>query len=213
VEAYDALSLSPATVVARVLASHRTSAFRISSATASAVFAASSASRVLMFGSRKKAICASLRRRVRFRRPLAGVSSRLERLCPRRGGHAGAVRASVVGCRFDDCEGRGRCKGSRASDRRKDFSQCMQQSATRSTSNVILHRQERTERFGPRRCRHGTKSSPRREPDVPAELLRALFGNVTKPARRFAELRPQRRSGCRHRPTRFGDRHATALYP
>ena len=26
------------------------------------------------------------------------------------------------------------------------------------------------------------KSSPRREPDVPAELLRALFGNVTKPA-------------------------------
>jgi hypothetical protein len=31
--------------------------------------------------------------------------------------------------------------------------------------------------------------------------------------RRFAELRPQRRSGCRHRPTRFGDRHATSLYP
>src|ERR1700731_4351364 len=79
-------------------------------------------------------------------------------------------------------EGRGRCKGSRASDRRKDFSQCMQQSTTPSTSNVILHRQERTERFGPRRCRHGTKSSPRREPDVPAELLRALFGNVTKPS-------------------------------
>src|ERR1700724_1139982 len=78
-------------------------------------------------------------------------------------------------------EGRGRCKGSRASDRRKDFSQCMQQSTTPSTSNVILHRQECTERFGPRRCRHGTKSSPRREPDVPAELLRALFGNVTKP--------------------------------
>ena len=25
------------------------------------------------------------------------------------------------------------------------------------------------------------KSSPWREPDVPAELLRALFGNVTKP--------------------------------
>ena len=78
-------------------------------------------------------------------------------------------------------EGRGRCKGSRASGRRKDFSQCMQQSTTPSTSNVILHRQERTEPFGPQRCRHGTKSSPRREPDVPAELLRALFGNVTKP--------------------------------
>src|SRR3979411_2958858 len=79
-------------------------------------------------------------------------------------------------------EGRGRCKGSRASGRRKDFFQCMQQSTTPSTSNVILHRQERTEPFGPRRCRHGTKSSPRREPDVPAEFLRVLFGNVTKPS-------------------------------
>jgi hypothetical protein len=35
-------------------------------------------------------------------------------------------------------EGRGRCKGSRASGRRKDFSQCMQQSTTPSTSNVII---------------------------------------------------------------------------
>jgi transposase-like protein len=85
-------------------------------------------------------------------------------------------------------EGRGRCKGSRAWGRRKDFSQCMQQSTTPSTSNVILHRQERTEPFGPQRCRHGTKSSPRREPDVPAELLRALFGNVTKPRRPIMPL-------------------------
>src|SRR5580704_7178277 len=45
-------------------------------------------------------------------------------------------------------EGRGRCKGSRVSGRRKDFSQCMQQSTTPSTSNVILHRQERTELSG-----------------------------------------------------------------
>src|SRR3984893_14930354 len=80
-------------------------------------------------------------------------------------------------------EGRGRCKGSRASGRRKDFSP-----TTPSTSNVILHRQERTEPFGPQRCRHGTKSSPRREPDVPAELLRALFGNVTKPRRPIMPL-------------------------
>ena len=36
-------------------------------------------------------------------------------------------------------EERGRCKGSRASGRRKDFSQCMQQSTTPSTSNVISH--------------------------------------------------------------------------
>jgi hypothetical protein len=48
VEAYDAFSLSLITVVARMLASHPTSASRNSSATASAVFAASNASRVLM---------------------------------------------------------------------------------------------------------------------------------------------------------------------
>jgi hypothetical protein len=72
-----------------------------------------------------------------------------------------------------------RCKVLRALGQRKDFSQCMQQST--NTFNVISHRQERTEPFGPRRCRHGTKSSPRREADVPAELLRALFTNVTKP--------------------------------
>src|SRR5208282_5794330 len=74
-----------------------------------------------------------------------------------------------------------RCKALRALGQRKDFSQYMQQSTTHSTSNVISHRQERTEPFGPRRCRHGTKSSPQREADVPAELLHALFGNVKKP--------------------------------
>ena len=62
VAAYDAFSLSSMTDVARVPASQRNSAFRISSATALAVFAASSASRVMMHGSRKYAICASLRR-------------------------------------------------------------------------------------------------------------------------------------------------------
>ena len=39
--------------------------------------------------------------------------------------------------------------------------------------------------FGPRRCRHGTKSSPRCEPDMPAQLLRALFGNLTEPKEGF----------------------------
>jgi hypothetical protein len=43
VEAYDAFSLSPITVVARVPASQLTSASRVSSATASAVFASSNA--------------------------------------------------------------------------------------------------------------------------------------------------------------------------
>jgi putative transposase len=54
-------------------------------------------------------------------------------------------------------------QGSRAPGQRKDFSQCLRQSTTPSTSNVISHRQERIEPFGPRRCRHGTTSSPRHD--------------------------------------------------
>jgi hypothetical protein len=50
---YDAFNLSPITVVADMPASRRTSVSRISSATASAVFAASNALRVLMLGWRK----------------------------------------------------------------------------------------------------------------------------------------------------------------
>jgi hypothetical protein len=73
-----------------------------------------------------------------------------------------------------------RCKVSRAWDPR-NFSQYMQQPTTLSTSSAISPQQGRTEPSGHRRCRHGTQSSPRREPDMPAELLRALFGNVTKP--------------------------------
>ena len=78
-------------------------------------------------------------------------------------------------------EGRGRCKGSRAWDPRKDFSQCMQQPRTPSTSSAISPQQERTEPSGHRPCIHGTKSSLRREPNGPGDLLRALFGNVTEP--------------------------------
>ena len=63
-------------------------------------------------------------------------------------------------------EGNARCKGSRAWDPRKDFSQCMQQPTTHSTSNVISPQQERTEPSGHRPCRRGAKSSPRREPDT-----------------------------------------------
>ncbi len=79
-------------------------------------------------------------------------------------------------------EGRGRCKGSRAWDPRKDFSRCKQQHKIPSTSNVILPQQERTEPSGHRPCRHGAKSSLRREPDVPGDLLRAILGNVTEPS-------------------------------
>ena len=78
-------------------------------------------------------------------------------------------------------EGRGRCKGSRAWDPRKDFSQCMRQPIILSTSSAISPQQERTEPSGHRPCRHGVKSSLRREPDVSGDLLRAIFGNVTEP--------------------------------
>ena len=79
-------------------------------------------------------------------------------------------------------EGRGRCKGSRAWDPRKDFSQYMQQPIILSTFSAISPQQERTEPSGHRPCRRGMKSSLRREPDVPGDLLRAIFGNVTEPA-------------------------------
>jgi hypothetical protein len=76
-----------------------------------------------------------------------------------------------------------RCKVLRAWDPRKDFSQCMPQPTTSSTSSAISPQQERTEPSGHRPCRRGTTSSLQREPDVPRDLLRALFGNVTKPWR------------------------------
>src|SRR5664279_3111311 len=56
-----------------------------------------------------------------------------------------------------------RCKVSRAPGQRKDFSQCMPQPTTSSTSSAILPQQERTEPSARRRCRHGTKSSLQRE--------------------------------------------------
>jgi len=78
-------------------------------------------------------------------------------------------------------EGREKCKGSRAWDPRKDFSQCMQQHKILSTSSAISPQQERTEPSGNRPCRRGVKSSLPREPDVPGDLLRAIFSNVTEP--------------------------------
>ena len=59
----------------------------------------------------------------------------------------------------------------------------MQQYKIPSTSSAISPQQERTEPSGHRPCRHGVKSSLRREPDVPGDLLRAIFGNVTKPSK------------------------------
>ena len=65
----------------------------------------------------------------------------------------------------------------------KNFSQPTQPLTTLSTSNATSRPQKRTEPSGPRRCRRGATSSLRREPNVPADLLCALFGNVTVPPR------------------------------
>src|SRR5476651_2051710 len=73
-----------------------------------------------------------------------------------------------------------RCRVSRVRVQPKDFSQRMRPLTTLSTSNAISPQQEHTEPSGPRRCRRGAKSSLR-EPNMPADLLRALFGNVTVP--------------------------------
>jgi hypothetical protein len=73
-----------------------------------------------------------------------------------------------------------RCKGSRAPGQRKDFSQCMRQSTTHSTSNATSSQAKRTEPSGPRRCRHGTKPSPRRD-FSDAKFLHQISYNVTKP--------------------------------
>ena len=74
-------------------------------------------------------------------------------------------------------------QGFKSAGSAQSFSQRMRQPKTPSTSNAISHQQERTEPSGRRRCRHGTKPLQRPEADVPAELLRALFTNVTKPPR------------------------------
>src|ERR1700724_3585031 len=71
----------------------------------------------------------------------------------------GATCALRIGSSRPD-EGRGRCKGSRAWDPRKDFSQCMQQPIILSTSSAISPQQELTEPSGHRPCIPGTKSSP-----------------------------------------------------
>ena len=92
-----------------------------------------------------------------------------------------------------------RCKDSRAWDPRKGFSQCMLQPTILSTSSAISPQQERTEPSGHWHCKRGVKSSPRREPDVPADLLRTQFGNVTKPslswAARESKKAPRRVAG------------------
>jgi hypothetical protein len=56
--------------------------------------------------------------------------------------------------------------------------------AAHNNFNVQRHlTSARTHRAsGHRPCGRGVKSSLRREPDVPGDLLRAVFGNVTEPS-------------------------------
>jgi hypothetical protein len=57
--------------------------------------------------------------------------------------------------------------------------------AAYNTFNVQRHltSAKTTEPSEHRPCRHGVKSSLRCEPDVPGDLFRAIFGNVTEPLR------------------------------
>jgi len=93
--------------------------------------------------------------------------------------YGGAQRALWEQLRPDDENAR--CRVSRVRVQPKNFSQPTQPLTTLSTSNAISPPQKRTEPSGPRRCRRGATSSLRREPNMPADLLRALFGNVTVP--------------------------------
>src|ERR1700681_2992060 len=83
-----------------------------------------------------------------------------------------------------------RCRVSRVRVQPKNFSQPTQPPITPSTSNAISPPQKRTEPSGPRRCRRGATSSLRREPNMPADLLRALVGNVTVRGNDFVYLGP-----------------------
>ena len=85
------------------------------------------------------------------------------------------------------------CKGSRASDPHKDYSsQCIP--AAYNTFNVRrnLTSADAPGPLGPRQYRRGVKSSPRRETDVPGDLLRGQFGNVTEPKLLHRRLRVDR---------------------
>jgi hypothetical protein len=66
---------------------------------------------------------------------------------------------------------KGKCKGSRVWDPRKDFCQCMQPSTTRLTSNAISFQQEHTGLFERRPQTRGARPLPQRE-HVVNEIVR-----------------------------------------
>ena len=69
-----------------------------------------------------------------------------------------------------------------------------------STSSAISPQQERTEPSGHRPCGRGVKSSLRGEPDVPGDLLRALFGNMTEPLKLMMRFNCAKRINTPKRP-------------
>jgi hypothetical protein len=76
-----------------------------------------------------------------------------------------------------------RCRGSKAPDRRKDFSPRMPPSRIPFTSSAISLQQERTGPSGRRRRTRGAKPLLRRDALRTRKLLRTRFGNVTTPSR------------------------------
>ena len=92
-----------------------------------------------------------------------------------------------------------RCKGSRAWDRRKDFSRCMRQSRIPSAFNVISPRPKRTEPFAkPQRTRGARPSQALR---VKAEI--GVFRLLLR-QRDSARERPHVRAGREDRQDRLG---------
>ncbi len=79
-------------------------------------------------------------------------------------------------------EEKGKCKGSRLWDPRKDFSQRMPPPTTRSTSNAISFQHEHTGLFQPRPRTHGARLLPR-EDRRQRDASRLSFDNVTTPSR------------------------------
>src|ERR1019366_3645203 len=78
-------------------------------------------------------------------------------------------------------EGRGKCKGSKVWDPRKDFFHRMQPPITRSTFNAISFQQGHTELFEPRPWTRGARPLLQRELRHQRERSRLWFDNVTMP--------------------------------
>ena len=75
-----------------------------------------------------------------------------------------------------------RCKVSRTSGQRRDFSPFMQPPTTPSTFNAISFQQGRTEHFEPQPWTRGARQLPQHEQDRQRDRSRLSFDNVTMPS-------------------------------